>query len=89
MSYKSPVITTESPCEEPADQTYGHRTVNCLEPFVYKGQCQFECDDGYELVDGSVSLVTCIAQIVEGAIALVWDNSPAACEGMTNLTTRN
>ena len=71
---------TEMPCEAPEAQRHGHRK-DCPEPFLYKGQCQFECDDGYELEDGGVSLVTCIAKIRSLTVSTEWDNKPTACKG--------
>ena len=70
---------SELHCPSPAAQKNGHRG-NCPESFLYKGQCQFECDDGYELPAGRTSLIRCTD--VSGSMTTVgWDNTPSACTG--------
>ena len=72
---------TEMPCEAPEAQRHGHRK-DCPEPFLYKGQCQFECDDGYKLpATDSVAQIKCIARVISGRVAVEWDNSPTSCIG--------
>ena len=72
---------SEIPCPPPAAQKNGHRG-NCPEPFFYKGQCQFECDDGYMLPPGGTFLINCITKFTAGIVSVEWDKSPEACTGI-------
>ena len=75
------MLCAERSCDEPADQSHGHRE-DCLEPFIYGRRCQFECDAGYEMAEGGVSEVICDVTILTDRTSSVqWDGTPSACTG--------
>ena len=74
------VLFAVLPCSSSPSQLHGHPVSCGTPPFSLGSECQFECDDGYELLDTDISLVTCVIKLPQTSTPQ-WDRAPTACRG--------